>query len=132
MGEVVHVSCGVCKKIWRCMTGSGLAYAYREKIVAAFQEKEWEKVTALMAMSEIPAYDFKYRLAACSNCHNVVGVPTLALSETDKPYVGLCPLCGERTKEPAAEDNLEEWSQKTACPACSSRRLEMTEIGNWD
>lgn len=119
MGEVVHVSCGVCKKIWRCMTGSGLAYAYREKIVAAFQEKEWEKVTALMAMSEIPAYDFKYRLAACSNCHNVVGVPTLALSETDKPYVGLCPLCGERTKEPAAEDNLEEWSQKTACPACS-------------
>ena len=44
----------------------------------------------------------------------------------------LCPLCGERTEEPAAEDNLEEWSQKTACPACSSRRLEMTEIGNWD
>ena len=103
MGEVVHVSCGVCKKIWRCMTGSGLAYAYREKIVAA-----------------------------CGNCHNVVSVPTLALSETDKPYVGLCPLCGERTEEPAAEDNLEEWSQKTACPACSSRRLEMTEIGNWD
>ena len=132
MGEVVHVSCGVCKKIWRCMTGSGLAYAYREKIVAAFQEKEWEKVTALMAMSEFPAYDFKYRLAACGNCHNVVSVPTLALSETDKPYVGLCPLCGERTEEPAAEDNLEEWSQKTACPACSSRRVEMTEIGNWD
>ena len=46
MGEVVHVSCGVCKKIWRCMTGSGLAYAYREKIVAAFQEKEWEKITS--------------------------------------------------------------------------------------
>lgn len=133
MGEVMHIRCGACSETWRCIMGNGLAYANRANIVAAFSEKDRENVEALLAASEIPAYDFRYGLAVCGHCHSLVSVPMVGLSADDEPYVGSCPMCGKKTKAFCTdEENVEAWSKKTACPVCKSRKLEVEEVSHWD
>lgn len=133
MGEVICVRCANCKTTWRCVTGNGLAYANKANIIAAFSEKEREKVEALLAKSEIPAYDFRYGLTICTHCHSVVSVPMLGLSVDDVPYVGFCSLCGKKTTNLCAEEqDVEAWSEKTACPVCKSKKLEIEDISYWD
>lgn len=133
MGEVMHVQCGACKGTWRCAMGNGLAYADKKNIIAAFWEKEREQVETLLAKSGIPVCDFRYGLAVCTHCHNVVSVPALGLSEDDEPYVGLCPVCGRKTRTLCREEeNVEAWSRKTACPVCKSMKLEIVDSSYWD
>lgn len=128
----MHVQCSACGKIWRCITGNGLSYANKENIIQAFSQGERQRVTGLLASSEIPAYDFQYRLSVCGHCRNVVSVPALGLSETEEPYVGVCPLCGGRTGESCAGEEIGAWSKKTACPVCGSMALRAEEAGCWD
>ena len=133
MGEVINVRCKACKKEWQCFTGNGLLYGKKESVLAAFSEKERQQVHDLLAASEIPAYDFQYRLAVCGHCHNVVAVPVLRMVDSEETCVGLCPLCGEKTKNFCAEElSAEEWSEKTACPVCKSKALLVEEGGHWD
>lgn len=132
MGKVMDVRCKACGKTWRCLTGNGLLYADKENIITAFLQKEWEKVIDLLAASEIPAYDFQYRLSVCQPCHNVVSVPTVALSAAEEPYVGRCPSCGEQTGEICAAGEEEIWSKKAVCPVCGNRGLEAENVGYWD
>lgn len=133
MGEIVNVRCGNCKKTWRCITGNGLAYADKAAIIDAFSEQERKKVETLLAMSEIPAYDFRYGLAACAHCRSVVSVPMVGLSADDVPYAGACPECGKKAQAPCPDmQDVEEWREKTACPVCKSRKLEIEKIGFWD
>lgn len=133
MGEIVNVRCANCKKTWRCITGNGLAYADSAVIIAAFPEQDREKVEKLLSMSEIPAYDFRYGLAVCAHCHNMVGVSMVGLSADDEPYVGSCPVCGNKVGNLCTEEqDVEAWCEKTACPVCKSRKLEIAEISYWD
>lgn len=133
MGEVFHIRCGACSETWRCIMGNGMAYANKANIIAAFSEKERGKVEALLAASEIPAYDFRYGLAVCGYCHSLVSVPMVGLSENDEPYVGNCPLCGRKIKHFCADvENVEVWSKKMACPVCKRKKLEIEEISYWD
>lgn len=133
MGRFLSVRCGNCKKTWHCITGNGLAYADRANIVAAFSEKEQGKVEELLAASEIPAYDFRYGLAVCTHCHNVVGVPMVGLFADDVPYVGACSVCGKKLSHICPdEEDMDAWMEKTACPLCKSRKLEIEESTYWD
>lgn len=125
MGEIIKVCCNACKKEWRCMEGSGLLYGKKESIIGAFSERERAKVTAQIEKSEIPAYDFTYRLTVCHHCKEVVNVPVLVTGE-DETYVGSCPACGRRAKLLASE------MEKTACPVCKSRTLKVKTVGHWD
>lgn len=132
MGEMMQVRCNACGKTWRCIAGTGLLYADKGNIISAFSQREREKITAMLASGGIPSYDFQYRLSVCGHCRNVVSVPTLRLSEEEKPYIGLCPLCGKRTKNACAAQDTEAWGRRQACPACKSRALQMEEAGYWD
>lgn len=133
MGEIIDVRCESCKKEWRCFTGNGLLHGKKENVLVAFSEQERQRVESLLAASTIPAYDFQYRLAVCGHCHNVVAVPVLRAVDSEEICVGLCPLCGKKTKNLCAEEqSAEEWSEKTACPVCKSRRLQAETVGDWD
>lgn len=133
MGEIINVRCKSCKREWQCFTGSGLLYGKKEHILAAFSEGERRHVESLFAASAIPAYDFQYRLAVCGHCHNVVAVPTLGMMDSEETYVGLCPLCGKKTKNFCpAEMEIELWCEDMACPVCKSQGLYTEEGGYWD
>lgn len=133
MGEVINVHCKACKKGWQCFTGNGLQHGRKEMILAAFPAQDRQQVESLLAASMIPAYDFRYGLAVCVHCHNVVAVPVLRAVDSEDICVGRCPLCGEKTKSLCAEEqSAEEWSKKTACPVCKSHRLQTETVGDWD
>lgn len=125
MGEIISVRCNACTREWQCMEGVGLLYGKKENIINAFASHERVAVAARMERSEIPAYDFSFRLAVCSHCQNVVSVPTLMVGE-DEMYVGACPACGKKTKRPILE------LKRTACPVCKSRALLAENRGSWD
>ncbi len=133
MGEIRSVRCSACKAEWMCRMGSGFLHGKKENIVAAFLEQERAEVAAWIEKSEIPAYDFSFRLAVCAHCHSVVSVPVLGIIGEDEPYVGLCSKCGKETQNLCGEEqSVEEWSEKTVCPVCKSKKLESREIGYWD
>lgn len=133
MGEIINVRCKACKREWRCLTGCGLLHGRKEAVLAAFSVEERPFVESMLAVEEIPVYDFGYRLAVCGHCRNVTAVPVLTLLDRDETYVGRCPSCGEKTQEPCPEEgSVEKWSEETACPFCNSRKLEVGEVGSWD
>lgn len=133
MGEIVNVRCNACKREWRCLTGCGLLHGRKETVLAAFSAKERPLVESLLGVKKIPVYDFGYRLAVCGHCRSVTAVPVLTLMDRDAPYVGRCPSCGEKTKEPCPEEeSMEEWIKEAACPVCNGTKLEVEEVGSWD
>lgn len=125
MGEIMDVWCGACQAKWRCLEGSGLLYGKKEAVIAAFPEQERPGVAAQMERSEIPAYDFNFRMTVCHHCGNVVQVPVL-VTEEDETHVGACPVCGRRVKLLTAA------LEQTACPVCRSRALKTKWDGHWD
>lgn len=125
MGEIKDVRCGACGAKWRCMEGSGLLYGKKENIIDAFPERERPEVIAQIERSEIPAYDFNFRLTVCHHCKNVVNVPVLVTVDGEI-HVGACPACGRKAKLLVSE------LEKTACPVCRNKALKVEEGGHWD
>lgn len=133
MGEVINVRCKACKKEWQCFTGNGLLHGRKETVLAAFSEEDRQQAVNLLGEGPFPLYDFQYRLAVCGHCHNIVTVPVLQAVESGEQVTGRCPLCGQKAENLCGEEqNVKEWSEKTACPVCRSRRLDAEEAGHWD
>ena len=127
MGEIVKVSCSVCRKEWQFMIGCGLQHGRKENIVTAFQEQERAEVAGWLDKSSIPLYDFKYQITSCSFCNNLVSVPVLRGMDDDEIFVGVCPSCGEQTEMP-----LQENIPDISCPVCGAKALTTEETGHWD
>lgn len=125
MGEIMKVQCDVCGAKWECMEGSGILYGKKESIIAAFSERERAQVAARIEKSEIPAYDFTYRIMVCYHCRSVVSVPVLVTWD-DETYVGACPSCGGKVSVLVSD------MEKSVCPKCKSVSLWAKIEGHWD
>lgn len=133
MGEIINVRCMACNQEWQCYTGSGLLHGKKENIIAAFSKGRRQQAESMIAASEIPAYDFQYRLAVCGHCQKIVAVPVLRIADCEEVCVGLCPFCeGETTQLCREEQGVLEWSRKTSCPICNSSALLTEDGGYWD
>lgn len=125
MGQIMKVRCSVCRSEWECLEGSGLLYGKKENVVAAFAERERAEAAARIERSEVPAYDFAFRIMVCNHCQSAVSVPVLVTWDGET-YVGACPSCGKKVRILVSD------MEKTVCPVCKSVALQAEPDGYWD
>ena len=108
MGAIVKISCTSCDSQWTRQTGCGIL-----------------QLDAYEADTELPMFDFGYRLAVCEGCGEVVSVPVIKLLDKGKEYTGVCEKCGGQAE---LIDNIGE----TKCPVCHKLSLSEEDYGFWD
>ena len=129
MGEIIKIHCSTCQKDWECMTGCGLKHGRIGNVIAAFDAKEQIQILNWCESSPIPLYDFRYQIAACNFCNDLVNVPVLRGIEDDAVFTGTCPACYRPLQEPPLEA---EDIADTPCPSCGNMTLTAEEVGHWD
>ncbi len=129
MGEIIKIHCNTCRKNWEHMTGCGLQHGSIGNVIAAFKAKEQKQIIDWCQTKPIPLYDFRYQIAVCNFCKDLVNVPVLRGSDENVTFVGTCPICHGLLQTPPLE--AEEVSD-AACPSCGNTTLTIEEVGHWD
>ena len=63
MGGIIDVSCASCGKTWNCRTGSGIMHGELGAVKSLFPMEIRQKLDRYEAETELPLFDFGYRLA---------------------------------------------------------------------
>ena len=125
MGVIIDVSCASCGKTWNCRTGSGIMHGELGAVKSLFPMEIRQKLDRYEAETELPLFDFGYRLAVCEHCKSVESVPVIKLLDKGAEYAGPCGKCGKGTE-------LIENIGKARCPVCREASLSEEETGLWD
>ncbi len=125
MGAIVKISCMSCDSQWTRQTGCGILHGTLSAVKGFFPERTRQKLDAYEADTELPMFDFGYRLAVCEGCGEVVSVPVIKLLDKGKEYTGVCEKCGGQAE---LIDNIGE----TKCPVCHKLSLSEEDYGFWD
>lgn len=125
MGVIVDVVCKSCKTSWQCMIGCGLLHGTLQSVAELFPEKTKRDMMEYMGQEEFPLYDFAYELSYCEHCNSIESVPVVRIPESDKVYIGTCPVCGQ-------EIRMIRDLSAAECPICHEATLEKHETGYWD
>lgn len=129
MGEIMKIHCNTCRKNWECMIGCGLQHGSIGNVIAAFGAKEQEQIIDWCQTNPIPLYDFRYQIAVCNFCHDLVSIPVLRGIDEKITFVGTCPVCHGLLQTPPLEA---ESVSDAACPSCGNTTLTIEEVGHWD
>lgn len=125
MGTIVNVVCKSCHAGWQCMTGCGLMHGELKMTADLFPEQTRKDLMEEIEQAEFPLFDFAYKLSYCSHCGSIESVPVVRMLESDKTYIGTCPVCGQKIK-------LIRDLSGAECPVCHEVTLEEYEAGHWD
>ena len=125
MGSISKITCGSCRKTWKCLNGCGLLHARLEDVIREFPEEMGREIVMQAGAEDLPLFDFAYQNAVCTECSNMVGVPVLELADGNKKHIGQCPVCGGVVQ-------LITDLNDVCCPACGKKALKEEEAGIWD
>lgn len=124
MGSIIEIKCSSCNADWVCTIGCGMWDISFDHAIRAYSEEVKKQICDSVTGKE-PVFDFEYRKARCTCCHNMLSVSVLDLKDTQKEYVSVCGQCGGEV------EIIQDISQ-TPCPCCGKLSLQEEEIGLWD
>lgn len=123
MGQRYSLKCTECNSRWELSVGYGIGAGDRGFVLKSFKPKYKARVKGLIEALPVPPYGFSLRICKCSNCQNLVSVPTIL--KGDKKFVESCPDCGHDV------ELLDADVKNLMCPKCSGK-VVVENINLWD